>query len=345
MRGKTFADVRRSDSPGARPRPLTCRRTVVVAGIVLAVGCATGALAHIFIFESERDGAIACEPGTGWTAACWYDVPDSAAANLLTVEAYIAGLEPTFTFKTDYIDWPAGDDSYRLDDEFATLGEFLAPYAYDFSDPDAPNFSFDKHFVIRCTGWTSVQLEDSQFSVPPPVWMDYGLTAYDGGRVKMGNTTIFRIVVPTLDPSFYTDNAIIDDPGGYKLQVTYFNRYDPTNAFNMSKTGVEFYACYEDGLLTPGGTSFTCEFGQFRVMPPWRIYQEEAVLEIIPADWDIDDDVDLMDYGFFQNCYTGPGHKGELGYNCGVLDLDVDFDVDLDDYSVLHAALEDPNGC
>ena len=52
----------------------------------------------------------------------------------------------------------------------------------------------------------------------------------------------------------------------------------------------------------------------------------------LPADFDSDGDVDIDDFGEFQNCFTGPGLINDV-QNCGLFDTDDDGDVDLRDFS------------
>ncbi len=55
------------------------------------------------------------------------------------------------------------------------------------------------------------------------------------------------------------------------------------------------------------------------------------------ADWDGDDDQDLIDFGGFQACFHGSGAT-PLEWNCTVFDVNDDQTIDLDDFSVLWPA-------
>lgn len=71
--------------------------------------------------------------------------------------------------------------------------------------------------------------------------------------------------------------------------------------------------------------------------PLWAIYRAERVASLIldtPADTDGDWDVDLLDFGRAQACFTGAGPAG-LDFPCSLSDVDGDDDVDLDDVAVL----------
>jgi hypothetical protein len=51
-----------------------------------------------------------------------------------------------------------------------------------------------------------------------------------------------------------------------------------------------------------------------------------------PGDWDGDGDVDLIDYGHFADCITGPG-GGPMGPGCNAFDFNTDTDVDAADFA------------
>ncbi len=61
-----------------------------------------------------------------------------------------------------------------------------------------------------------------------------------------------------------------------------------------------------------------------------------------PTDFDGDLDADLDDFGFFQNCLTGP-NQGPPAPRCGPADLDLDGDVDQDDFGVFQLCTTLPN--
>jgi hypothetical protein len=59
------------------------------------------------------------------------------------------------------------------------------------------------------------------------------------------------------------------------------------------------------------------------------------------SDVDGDDDQDLRDFGWFQQCFTGAG-AGVLPYNGLVFDSDDDDDVDLTDYGYFEPRMLGP---
>jgi hypothetical protein len=62
----------------------------------------------------------------------------------------------------------------------------------------------------------------------------------------------------------------------------------------------------------------------------------------IPGDFDVDDDIDLDDFGHFQACMTGP-RQGPPAPNCHDADLDGDNDVDLSDFGFFQRCLSGTN--
>lgn len=62
------------------------------------------------------------------------------------------------------------------------------------------------------------------------------------------------------------------------------------------------------------------------------------------GDTEPDCDVDLLDIGAFQRCFTGPG-GGPVPTGCGLLDFDTDDDVDADEYAVLEPGVGGPAVC
>ncbi|GMU38952.1 MAG: hypothetical protein KJ057_16630 [Phycisphaerae bacterium] len=300
----------------------------------LLAGALIGApvAAHIFIFPWQRAGNAPCEPGGGWRVECFWDIPEGSAAHLLTAENYIVGRDPTFTFHADYLDWPAGDAANVPDDALARMGDLLNAYISDLSDPEALNLPM-RHFLIRATGYFDVILEDAKDPFSPPIRKDYGLIAFDGGRVRIDTTTIFRIVVPIPPDSFFFEDAIYPSPGLYKIEITYFQRFNPGGTDGTELAGVELRTCQPDGFDHPGGELMICPDGSLaRVTPPRLIYQFEDVLPELVGDFDADNDVDLFDFSRFQRCFTDSGFEGEYDEGCEKFDLDLDDDVDLDDY-------------
>jgi hypothetical protein len=63
----------------------------------------------------------------------------------------------------------------------------------------------------------------------------------------------------------------------------------------------------------------------------------DSIDEVICGDFDFDNDVDLLDFGQFQICYTGSG-SGSIPSSCAVADCDFDNDVDLVDFASFQLA-------
>jgi hypothetical protein len=61
----------------------------------------------------------------------------------------------------------------------------------------------------------------------------------------------------------------------------------------------------------------------------------------IPGDFDGDGDVDLVDFGIFQICFTGPGGSKPFS-ECSVFDCEGDQDVDLVDFACFQKGFTGP---
>lgn len=311
--------------------------------VAVSVMFATPSFAHLFILETQRSGAAPCQIGTGWVAECFYAIPDDAAANLLAAEAHVSEASPTFTFRTQFIDWPAGPDAYGFDAEYGTLGDLLNDYISELSDPDALSLPMD-HFLIRATSYLNVRLEDSDFWPPPPVWMDFGIAVFDGGRVRMSNTTITRILFPQPPNGYGTENAIIESPGVYRVQVTFLNRFDPSNEFGAERAGIELLTCHLGGIETPSGFLLPCDAGDAKLPPPELFFDATDILPVMPFDFDVDNDVDLRDLAGFQNCFTGPGQIGAPDDGCRTFAGD-DNDIDVISFAEFLEHMVGPEVC
>lgn len=61
---------------------------------------------------------------------------------------------------------------------------------------------------------------------------------------------------------------------------------------------------------------------------------ELIAAEIVPGDIDGDGQINMVDYGLFQDCFTGAG-GGPIELSCELADLDGDDDVDLLDFAAV----------
>ncbi|MBN1490660.1 MAG: hypothetical protein JXA69_12145, partial [Phycisphaerae bacterium] len=64
--------------------------------------------------------------------------------------------------------------------------------------------------------------------------------------------------------------------------------------------------------------------------------------EFIPFDFDLDGDVDLADFSFFQVCFNGPNRPPTAACAADA-DFDDDGDVDLSDFSIFAQCFNGPN--
>jgi len=316
-----------------------------VIALVLGVCSAVAAYAHIFIFQSERIGAAPCTPGGGWSVECFYPVPVDNASSLLIAELWANGQTPAFTFHADFLDWPSGPAASRNDADLATLGDLLDNYITDLSDPAALALPIDS-FLLRARGVINIQTVDNELPIAnPQTWISFGLSTFDGGRVRISNTTIFRTNTPTPLP-FRWDNAIFQLPGAYPIEVTLFNRHDPENLVGMPNAGFELYTCHEGGLILPGADAIPCFNGAAAGgTPPRVIYDATEVGSIVAGDLDVDNDVDLADFAGLQRCFTGENNEGFLSVECQQFDLDADNDIDVFNWNAIAPNFIAPGVC
>jgi hypothetical protein len=86
----------------------------------------------------------------------------------------------------------------------------------------------------------------------------------------------------------------------------------------------------------------------FYPFPPWYIagFDDLWLGTSLPMptpipDFDMDGDIDQVDYGFFQACYSGPGIP-QSDPSCAKARLDADEDVDGDDFGVFQSCASGP---
>jgi len=298
------------------------------------------ACAHLFIVGQDRVGPTPDTEGTGWLGEVFLDIPDAWATQLLTVEAYIADRQPDFTFRTTYIDFPAGPGDSMPDSQLVSLGDFLDDYIFDVSDP-AMLDAFAGNFVIRFTGLVDVDMAHSTSGDPDlPVLLDFATQGFGAYRVRIGATSIYRILdTAAVNDPFFTENGQVLALGLFPVQVTYFNRYDPDAEVGHELAGIELYSWHGGGLPWPAGEIlFLPGFGHMTVTPPRVIYQPADIPVPTRGDADQDRTIDLFDYAVFQRCLGDES----LNAACMHMDFDSDQDVDADDYMYFHGALAGP---
>ena len=293
--------------------------------------------AHIYIPQDRRAGAYPDYEGGGWKAEVFLNIPDESAIHLIAAENYVEDRQPDFTFRTDWIDFPAGESDSELDADFQTMGDFLDDYIYDVSDPsklDAPFCSF----LIRFTGYLKVRLEDESRIrggfIGLPVWVDLGSLGYDGYRTRVGGETTYVNYDANLSGPWTQFGPSIELLGLYPIEFTFYNRYDPDGSLGAPRAGVELYSWHAGGLTLPGGMNMVhSEFGPGTIVPPSVIFQAQDVVPAVRGDFDGDADIDFADFRWFQVCFEPPdGGFVILASGCDWLDMDGDGDVDLDDY-------------
>ncbi len=327
----------------------TRSRLIPISGFVLALAMASNAVwAHFFVEQRDRVGPSPQVPGHGWFAEMFLNIPDGSAITLLNAEIYVADKSPDFTFRTTYIDFPAGPIDGKLDTEFATIGEFLDDYVTDVSDPSMLDEPFG-NFVIRFNGLLNVQLRDSSFEqYGLPLLVDFATQAHGGYRTKIGTTSIYRVQNSAFVGSpFMTENAVLLGLGLFPIQITYAQQFDPTNAAGNEMAGVELYSWHPNGLPWPAGAAMNHPmFGDMTVTSPNVIYQPDQIPVPAKGDFNGDSRCDIRDMQALQECFSGDGvdvisDSGDPA--CLNFDFDDDGDVDLSDSQLFGLTLAGPD--
>lgn len=288
--------------------------------------------------------------GSGWFAEAFLNLPDSAVLNLREASTYVAGRSPDFTFHTDWIDFPAGPVAFKPDNQFVTIGDFLDDYIDYVSAPDQLNEPFG-NFYLRFSGlWKITFADETRLEHPTnslPIWADFGSMGYDGFGTNAG-----RIVGPFTPVVCYrTMNANtvgpwnnfgpgVELPGLYPVEVTYFNRYDPTGTLGAPNAGIELYSWTGQGPLWPSGeNAIHAVFGPMTLASPDLIYTLDDVVTPLLGDFDADSDFDLVDIQGMMNCLGGADF---LAAGCDWMDFDGDVDIDEGDFLRFLPLIEGP---
>lgn len=275
--------------------------------------------------DLDRDGDVDMKD-------LWRLERDYFLANLIAAERFADAQVPDFTFKTDWIDFPAGPQDSDLDANFKTMGDFFNDHIRDVSDPEKLDEPFGSFFV-RFTGLVKVTLDDEvriRDFIDLPVWVEFGTMGYDGYRTRVGET-VYRISnVNWGGQPFFNFGPSIETAGLYPIEVTYFNSYDPTGVMGYERAGVELYSWHGGGLAWPAGQRMIHQVkGPGTLLPPRVVYQLQDVLPLVRGDFDADADVDLRDFRWLQVCFDPNVVFPPFG--CDQLDFDADGDVELDD--------------
>lgn len=317
---------------------------VVLTGLLLVMP----AQAHVFIPQTERAGAYPAYAGDGWRGEVYLNLPDDAATNTITAENYIQGRKPDFTFSTHWIDFPAGPQSFVIDGDLITVGDFFNDYVFDVSDPTKLDLPMS-NMLVRFTGLLKVTLEDEVRINTPillPVWIEFGSFGYDGFNVRVGGNLCYEVFdanSPYSGPWFNWGPAV-QAQGLFPIVFTYLNRYDPDGSAGAPFVGFEVYSWHGGGAAYPAGENMLhAERGYGTLAPPWVIYQPGDELPVVRGDFDADADVDAKDAQWLQNCFFPPIGFIILPDGCDAFDFASDNDVDWDDLFEFQSRLQGPD--
>ncbi len=300
-------------------------------------------MADFPVRSNRRAGAtIGDRRGQGWQAELFLNIPDNQMTNLLTVERYVKRRTPDLTFRTNWIDFPAGPQGIDRDENFATLGDFLNDYIFDVSAPEILDEPFG-NFLLRFKGFLKVVLEDTSLShIGMPTLVDFGTLGADGYRLVAGESLYRQLRVQPNFPFFF-ENGFYFALGIFPIEVTVYNRYDPGNQLGYGYAGIEMYS-WHGGMALPGGENMTHPvFGPATLVPPHIIYQVEDIVPYVEGDFDGNYDMDLRDYAQLARCFSppiacaaGPGRFFCFDW-CQDFDIDHDDDLDLKDFSQIQS--------
>lgn len=266
------------------------------------------------------------------------------APNLIWAERFLPGLAPAFTFRTDWIDFPAGPVDSAADADFSTIGDFLDGYIYEVSNPDELAQPFGA-FVIQFRGYLAIRLADEVRELDftgVPIWIDVGMLAYDAYSASVGIEVYREINVARPQGQFFTNfGPSAEVLGLFPITITYYNIYDPDRVFGNQRAGVEVYSWHGGGLPWPGGENMVHPTrGPATLIPPWVIYQAEDIRPVVKGDFEADADVDLRDFQWFLFCadptLTFPP------YWCEPFDVDNSRRVDPDEFEPFRSRMLGP---
>lgn len=265
------------------------------------------------------------------------------ARRFLAAERFVQDREPDFTFRTEWIDFPAGPEDSDLDANFQTVGDFLNDYVFDVSDPAKLDEPFGSLF-LRFTGFVKVTLSDEtrvRDSIDLPVWIDFGTMGFDAYRTFIGATVYQAPNVRWTGQPFFNFGPSVSVLGLFPVEITYLNIYDPGNLMGNERAGVEVYSWHGGGKPWPAGNQMVHpERGPATLVPPRVIYQEEDIRPVVSGDFEADFDIDLRDFQWLQLCMFTDAFI--LPPGCDSHDFDGNKEIDLSDYQAFQQVLRGP---
>lgn len=317
-------------------------RARAARGAIALLVFSTAANAHVFVSRLSRVSAIPPEPGVGWQAEAWLNLPEESATDVISAAQYANANEPTFTFTTRWIDFPEGPDALLADNQFDTIGDFLGTSISDVSHLDALDEPFG-HFFLRFTGNIRVDLSlETRIRdiIGLPVWVDFGTMGADGHRLKVMDT-IYQVPNSNFSAPWFSFGPSIEAPGVYPIELDYFNRFNPNDEFDAPSAGIELYGFHPGGIAHPAGEQMVNErFGFGTLIPPSAVYQPEQFIPLRQGDFDADTDIDLRDFRWLQVCSNPILFLLPAG--CSSVDFNADQKVNQFDIDMFLPLLEEP---
>jgi uncharacterized lipoprotein YddW (UPF0748 family) len=175
----------------------------------------------------------------------------------------------------------------------------------------------------------------------------FDTTWYSYLAANLFTTTALTPTMPWHDPATATNGTVYGRVTDAATGLPIDNATFKINGFAAAQA--DGNGCFARTLLSAGAsgtiipTSASAP-GYPDASRPRVLVQRAGFTEVnfalgtwLPGDYDVDADVDLIDFVRFADCMTGP-NGGPIAAGCDLFDFDADLDIDLKDYSVFEAA-------
>jgi len=303
---------------------------------------------------------------TGWGSITWYnqvvnvdtmlgnvfklveqDVPAMIGKTALIVTADHGNQDnpptPADRYAVPFFVWgpgvAAGADLYALNVGLRQPAASYPMTTYAGMQPirnaEAPNLALDLLGLDPIPGSSFNYAQDLKVAPPGPVLArspaGFSHTIPFEGSPAADSFTVWNAGEGTLE---YT----ITDNGCYWLDVNPLSGTSTGEADTMT-------IAYATAGLGPGGYDCTITISAPGADPPEATIALHVTVEppSYRGDFDLDQDVDLGDFAYFQACFNGPNRSYALPGSCDRPDLDSDNDVDLSDFGAFQACFNGPN--
>jgi hypothetical protein len=222
--------------------------------------------------------------------------PPGVINSLAVADAIIGSSNPTATFRSSLVDYPAGPTDILF---LPTFGQLLGLDAASLN-PVSATASNASPTVIRFHGYISIF---DSFDTQPgnsTIDVNFSFGVDDGVRLRIGNQTVFAIdTVEIVNfPPFPPETASFEAPGLYPLDIVWYDHY--------GGIGVEWYSSI------PGGPNSGAPAGTVGIVPT-------TVLFPVPEP----SSLSLLGIGFLAcwRLYQYRAKRGKENFSRGCTDL------------------------